>query len=132
MSTYATYDSLLHLAVNLIREVGTLEESGPVQEIKLGHFAFAKMGALSSIQFFSDFETLHESTFDELKKNETMPTEVRPIDLVLGEQVRRARLLGASWREIGERMGITSQGAQKKAREKGWVEDEGSLPESAE
>jgi hypothetical protein len=115
----STHDRLLHLAINLIDHVRAMEYRGPLSEIRFGEIQRDKTNTLQSIESFCNFDRLTEWSSKDLSRAKA--TEVHPIELLLGELVSRARSLGASWREIGARMGMTGQGAQKKAIEKGWI-----------
>jgi len=117
-------DRLLHLAIDLVTLVGSLEAQTPGYDVKLGELEIEKAKTSEYIKALStNFGMIMEPkdvlVFD--APPELVPTW--PVELLLGEQVRRARALGTPWKDIGSWMGMTGQGAQKKAREKGWVHE---------
>lgn len=46
------------------------------------------------------------------------------IDVLQADLVRRARFFQVSWKDIGAAMGMSAQGAHKKATEGGWLDRE--------
>lgn len=112
-------DRLFHYAVTLIQEVVWLDGMTPLEDITLGKVEEMRFDTLQRLREIANSAGFVTERSHRLPKRATESFEV--FEEIREMLVRRARALGASWRAIGESMGMTGQGAYKKAIEKGWV-----------
>lgn len=112
-------DQLYMCAFNFIKLAGKLEDIPPVHSITIGNIPSEADVTLSLLKDVAvlDEVLIHYSASDGTTKYET----VRPPETLQGILVKRARDLGMSWKRIGDALGMSAQGIQQKAQDRGWT-----------
>lgn len=94
----------LAIAVEMVELVADLDDLTPINDVRLGDKE--SEGSLTAMRL-SDSRRWDESA-------------TKALDQIQSMLVRRMRALERPWSSIGTALGMSGQGASKKAQEKGW------------
>lgn len=111
-------DQLYLSAIHLIELARILQAATPIHEVTIGNMSDEADKSVQLLQTFGNWDTVIVET---AQADGVSYERTQPLDAVQGVLVRRARELGASWRRIGEALGMSAQGIQQKAQDRGWV-----------
>jgi hypothetical protein len=101
-----------------VRIVDALGQAAPIDDIRIGEMKRHADLALNMVKALGHWDRAYVSWQTQTQDRVEF---VRPLEELQGIVVRRARELGVSWRKIGEALGMTPQGIQQKAQDRGWM-----------
>jgi hypothetical protein len=118
-------DQLYMCAFRAINLAIKLEKVPPVQGITIGDISRELEATLELLKDIANLDTVIIRSY--AADGSSNYDKVRPSEALQGIFVKRARDLGVSWKRIGESLGMSAQGIQQKAQDRGWTVDSGMM-----
>ena len=110
---------LFSAAWHMLRLSYTFDAMTPVEEVTIGSMSEQGKQAVDFLREFTRAGSIVVADSPDAPHERVRCVD--PLEVVQGELVRRARMMGVSWKRIGEAAGMSAQGIQQKTQDRKWL-----------